>query len=184
MKNFLIIGLFAALANTATFAMLQPKQAPCTDGRTPLMLAILNGKSITESLIQDNINSLNQQDDFGRTALHYAALNNSKITIALLVKYKTDRTLKDHAGMTAEDITREQQKIIARSESHSYEHRDYLETSTPVTTDPIKPEISIMHRPNKPVNLGDETQEDSSSPNVFPDWKKNNPGYPSYADLI
>jgi len=143
------------------------------------MLAILNSQSITEPLIQDHINSLNQQDVSGRTALHYAALSNNKITIALLIKYGANRSLKDCDEKTAENLASEQQKIIAQSESHFYEHHEYQEP-TPSYEDSSSKTTVTLHRPGSVINL--RNHEEQNKTDAAPASEQQRIGF--YASLL
>jgi len=76
--------------------------------RTPLHYAIRDRykrNEFTSSFI-NRLNGeliVNKQDKFGRTALHYAAIDNNQALVDLLVTKKADRKIQDTFGKTAEE---------------------------------------------------------------------------------
>lgn len=68
---------------------------------TPLQLAAFYGskKGVAELLLANKAD-VNIRDDFGRTALHHAALFDRMEIAVLLVNAGADVNAKDHAGYT------------------------------------------------------------------------------------
>lgn len=73
-------------------------------GRTPLLEATRNMfASVALHLISSNAD-LTVQDVFGMNALHYAAQNGDVKMIQVLVNNGVDTTIRNHAGLTAEEM--------------------------------------------------------------------------------
>ena len=81
-----------------------------TQGVTPLHTAVDSNQSGMASYLVNSRNAdTNAVDDMGMTPVHYAALlDNPEILMVLLGVSKTDLTLRDSNGDTAEDLANEE----------------------------------------------------------------------------
>ncbi|ORX83904.1 ankyrin, partial [Anaeromyces robustus] len=76
-------------------------------GENTLTIAIKSGHSdILQDIFFHN-ESLNQQDTFGNTALHYAIELKDKYAIIILAYYGADTNIKNNEGKTAMDLAHE-----------------------------------------------------------------------------
>lgn len=75
------------------------------EGRTPLMLAIARGDdALSEAILKEPGCDLGIVDNCGRSALHYAAVNESLAMVKALVAAGADSDAPDHDGNTPLDL--------------------------------------------------------------------------------
>ena len=77
-----------------------------TDGWTAFHYAAFNGYTATMEYLADNGSNVNNVDRFKRTALHWAARFDNKLTVEKLLKMKINYMAQDVEGNTAFDIAR------------------------------------------------------------------------------
>lgn len=81
--------------------------AATTEGTTPIMLA--NNSRIFDTLLKHGAN-LHARDIKGRTALHYAAIEERPGVYSDMIKAGADPAAKDNDGMTPYDLAKQEQK--------------------------------------------------------------------------
>ena len=84
-------------------------EAPISDNETPIILSIhcyedrKCGIDIIHLLLEKKVN-IHHQDDYGNTALHYAAETNNADLIELLLEYKADKYIRNDSGFPPFEI--------------------------------------------------------------------------------
>jgi ankyrin repeat protein len=179
-----LLCMLTLLSSTVIFSMLPPKTMPCTEGKTPLMLAVLKISYLDDTFLKEQEPTINYQDAHGRTALHYAAANSDKVAIAILVQHGADRTLKDREGKTAEEISIERNMLRARNDDRSYDHCDEQTPDMPSHDDDSKPTLTSIYTPRSPINLRNEYSDEVSSPKTSSTKNQHKPSFTDYASLI
>jgi ankyrin repeat protein len=76
-------------------------EIPTSNREYPVHLAsqLVNNENIMELLIDYGVN-VNHQDDFGRTALHYAIMNGNITMMEMLIEAGADPNIRDENGRT------------------------------------------------------------------------------------
>ena len=100
------------------------------NGNTALMRAVVSSNKTTKTLLKTDID-VNQKDSSGDTALMVAARDNNVRAIITLVKAGADTTIKNNAGLTANDIAKP--RSIARLAMKAYS----------TNKDPLKNKIMV-----------------------------------------
>ena len=88
--------------------------AAADTGRTPLHVAVIEGKSDVVQLLITWGAGLDQQDKTGNTALHHAAIGNMEEVAGILLRAGADVGLRNFAGKTALDESRERGNMAVK----------------------------------------------------------------------
>jgi hypothetical protein len=165
MKKYLCILIALSQASTG-LAMLPAKQE-CADGKTPLMKAVLIYR-LSLAQIQENLPSIDVQDNQGRTALHYAAAFGDKNSMAMLEQAGADKNLVDKNNKTAEDLYKENKRLSGHC--HEYfcnHHTNSVECEQTPTEETVqnrsgdeRSTISVVYHPNTVNYIGGLEQKD------------------------
>jgi hypothetical protein len=174
MKNFFY--MLIALSQVSTGLAMLPAKQEFTDGKTPLMKAVLIYR-LSVDQIQANLSSINVQDNQGRTALHYAAALSNKNFKTMLEQAGADKDILDKNNKTAEDLYKENKRLSGRCHQYFCDNHtnsvEYVQTPTEDTAQnrsgDERPAISVIYHPNSVASLDSLEQ--------------NNYGYGYYADL-
>jgi len=73
--------------------------------KRPLHIAVIHHKPKILGLLVKTA-MIDSQDNDGRTALHYAVLNDDMESVRILVDNHANKTIKDNKGETPEDLSR------------------------------------------------------------------------------
>ncbi len=90
-------------------------------GNTALMRAVSSSNKTTQTLLKTDID-VNQKDSSGDTALMVAARDNNIKVIIILVKAGADASIKNNAGLTANDIAKP--RSIARLAMRAFANKE------------------------------------------------------------
>jgi hypothetical protein len=174
MKKCLCV--FIALSQVSISLAMLPAKQEIADNKTPLMLTVLTYR-LSTAQIQENLPSINVQDNQGRTALHYAAALSNKNFMTMLEQSGADKTLLDKNNKTAEDLYKVNKRLSGRC--HQYfcdNHTNPVEHEQTPTEDieqnrsgDERPVISVVYHPNTVNYIGGCEQKEF--------------GYGDYADL-
>jgi hypothetical protein len=77
------------------------QDAPHAQRKTPLIISVQKGLAGATQLLLDLDDNKDTKDDFGRTALHYAAENGDEAIVQLLVKQGAHKRIRDNSEETA-----------------------------------------------------------------------------------
>jgi ankyrin repeat protein len=92
-------------------------ETPNRNGATPLMISCLShqtGSQIFNKVLQYSMETINQQDYQGYTALHYAAMSNNGFLVKKLLSVSfCDPNIRNHEGQNFIQVSQNQPKMIA-----------------------------------------------------------------------